>query len=91
MRKKQASMAGALERLTVLHLSSHLAGPHCAMLLADHDANVIKIEKPGRKTSVRIGAAAGSRQHGAGGGADDACSRSEANRSGTDLGSRKRA
>jgi crotonobetainyl-CoA:carnitine CoA-transferase CaiB-like acyl-CoA transferase len=47
MRKKEPSMAGALERLTVVDLSSHLSGPYCAMLLADHGADVIKIEKPG--------------------------------------------
>jgi crotonobetainyl-CoA:carnitine CoA-transferase CaiB-like acyl-CoA transferase len=39
-------MAGSLHGLTVLDLSSHLSGPYCAMLLADHGANVIKIEKP---------------------------------------------
>src|SRR5204863_135046 len=31
-------MAGALQRLTVVDLSSHLSGPYCAMLLADHGA-----------------------------------------------------
>src|SRR5215468_5721480 len=41
--------------------------------------------------SVRIGAAAGSRQHGTRRRRCDACGRSETNRSGTDLGSRKRA
>jgi len=40
-------MAGALERLRVVDLSSHLSGPYCAMLLADHGADVIKVEKPG--------------------------------------------
>ena len=39
-------MAGALQRLTVVDLSSHRSGPYCAMLLADHGADVIKIEKP---------------------------------------------
>ncbi|HSR79935.1 MAG TPA: CoA transferase [Hyphomicrobiaceae bacterium] len=39
-------MASALERLTVVDLSSHLSGPYCAMLLADQGANVIKVEKP---------------------------------------------
>jgi len=47
-------MAGALQRLTVVDLSSHLSGPYCAMLLADHGADVIKIEKPdgGEKPSA---------------------------------------
>ena len=39
-------MAGSLERLTVVDLSSHLSGPYCAMLLADHGADVIKVERP---------------------------------------------
>ncbi|WP_210261206.1 CaiB/BaiF CoA transferase family protein [Enterovirga aerilata] len=46
-------MAGALEGLTVLDLSSHLSGPYCAMLLADHGADVIKIERPGRGDEAR--------------------------------------
>jgi crotonobetainyl-CoA:carnitine CoA-transferase CaiB-like acyl-CoA transferase len=40
-------MASALQRLTVIDLSSHLSGPYCAMLLADQGADVIKVEKPG--------------------------------------------
>ena len=39
-------MQGALEHLLVLDLTSHLSGPYCAMLLADHGAEVIKIEPP---------------------------------------------
>ncbi len=39
-------MAGALEHLVVLDLTSHLSGPYCAMLLADHGADVIKVEPP---------------------------------------------
>ena len=39
-------MAGALDHLIVLDLTSHLSGPYCAMLLADHGAEVIKIEPP---------------------------------------------
>jgi crotonobetainyl-CoA:carnitine CoA-transferase CaiB-like acyl-CoA transferase len=39
-------MAGALDGLKVLDLSSHLSGPYCGMLLADHGADVVKIEKP---------------------------------------------
>jgi crotonobetainyl-CoA:carnitine CoA-transferase CaiB-like acyl-CoA transferase len=39
-------MPGALDHLLVLDLTSHLSGPYCCMLLADHGAEVIKIEPP---------------------------------------------
>jgi crotonobetainyl-CoA:carnitine CoA-transferase CaiB-like acyl-CoA transferase len=39
-------MPGALEHLLVLDLTSHLSGPYCCMLLADHGARVIKVEPP---------------------------------------------
>ena len=39
-------MAGALDHLLVLDLTSHLSGPYCAMMLADHGAEVVKIEPP---------------------------------------------
>ena len=40
-------MTGALEGLTVLDLTNHLSGPYAAMLLADHGADVIKVERKG--------------------------------------------
>ncbi|RPI46159.1 MAG: CoA transferase [Betaproteobacteria bacterium] len=40
-------MRQALEGITVLDLSHALAGPFCSMMLADHGANVIKLEPPG--------------------------------------------
>ena len=39
-------MAGALAGLRVIDLSGHLSGPFCAMQLADHGADVIKVERP---------------------------------------------
>ena len=39
-------MAGALDRIRVIDLSSHLSGPYCAMLLGDHGADIIKVERP---------------------------------------------
>lgn len=39
-------MPGALDHLLVLDLTSHLSGPYCCMMLADHGAEVLKIEPP---------------------------------------------
>src|SRR5436190_24191163 len=47
-------MASALTRLKVVDLSSHLSGPYCAMLLAYHGADVIKIERPGSGDDARM-------------------------------------
>ena len=43
----------SLEGITVIDCSQILAGPFCSMLLADHGARVIKVEKPNGGDDVR--------------------------------------
>ena len=46
-------MPMSLEHLKVLDLTTHLSGPYCAMILADHGADVVKIERPGSGDDMR--------------------------------------
>ena len=44
---------GSLAGLRVLDLTEHMAGPFCTMILADMEAEVVKLERPGRGDSTR--------------------------------------
>ena len=44
----------SLSHLRVLDLTNHLSGPYCAMILADHGADVVKVENPAGGDSLRL-------------------------------------
>ncbi|WP_419841131.1 CaiB/BaiF CoA transferase family protein [Candidatus Poriferisodalis sp.] len=46
-------MSGALEDIRVIEMGTLLAGPFCGQQLADHGAEVIKIEPPGKGDPMR--------------------------------------
>jgi crotonobetainyl-CoA:carnitine CoA-transferase CaiB-like acyl-CoA transferase len=46
-------MKPVLSGIRVLDLSRYVAGPHCAMLLGDFGADVVKVERPGRGEDLR--------------------------------------
>src|SRR5689334_17859910 len=50
----RTEMSGlALEGVRVIDLSAYLSGPYCSMILADHGADVIKVERPGEGDEAR--------------------------------------
>ena len=49
------NLTGGLKGLRILDVSQALAGPFCTQMLADHGADVIKIEPPGGDMARRVG------------------------------------
>lgn len=50
----EATRDGALRGIRVLELGTLIAGPFCGRLLADHGADVVKIEAPDRPDPLRV-------------------------------------
>lgn len=48
-------MTRALDGVRVLDMGSYIAAPYCAMCLADHGAEVVRIEPPGGKIDREVG------------------------------------
>ena len=50
-------MPGALDGVKVIDLSRVLGGPYCAQMLADHGAEVVKVEPPQGDETQPVGSA----------------------------------
>jgi CoA:oxalate CoA-transferase len=54
-RKEQGNkMKRALDGIRVLDMGSYIAAPYCAMCLADHGAEVVRVEPPGGKIDRQL-------------------------------------
>lgn len=53
----------ALDNLTILDLTHHIAGPYATKLFADFGANVIKVERPGGDIARQLGPFQGNEPH----------------------------
>jgi crotonobetainyl-CoA:carnitine CoA-transferase CaiB-like acyl-CoA transferase len=53
----------ALDNVTVLDLTHHVAGPYATRLMADFGADVIKVERPGGDVARRLGPFQGDEPH----------------------------
>jgi len=49
------SLTGGLKGLRILDVSQALAGPFCTQMLADHGADVVKVEPPEGEMARRVG------------------------------------
>lgn len=53
-KKLDGQATGALEGLKLIELGQLIAGPFCGQLMADHGADVIKVEAPDRPDPMRV-------------------------------------
>ena len=47
LQRESSAISQALSGIRIVDLTQNIAGPHCTKLLADHGADVVKVEPPG--------------------------------------------